>query len=187
MSRVVRKQNRQAPNFRLPLTALLEKHLEDLRLKNYSEYTTRSRRVVIGYFLEWAFERGITEPVEVTRTVLESLAAPHAPLPQEERRAAALQRATRPHRAVAGVVQVDGAASLHPAQSGFGDQELPRHPEPLSSKGCAQRAAKLSRFSQQPEYPRPAGAARPRHPGNAVLDRHAAAGAGESVALGSGS
>jgi integrase/recombinase XerD len=54
------------------LAALLEKHLEDLRLKNYSEYTIKGRRVHIGFFLDWAFERGITEPVEVTRTVLES-------------------------------------------------------------------------------------------------------------------
>ncbi len=55
-----------------PLAVLLEKHLEDLRVKNYSEYTVRNRRVHIGFFLDWARERGIREPVEVTRTVLES-------------------------------------------------------------------------------------------------------------------
>jgi integrase/recombinase XerD len=55
-----------------PLAALLEKHLADLRVKNYSEYTVRNRRVHIGFFLVWCSERGISEPVDVTRTVLES-------------------------------------------------------------------------------------------------------------------
>lgn len=55
-----------------PLAALLEKHLEWLRVQNYSEYTVKNRRVHIGFFLVWCSERGITEPVEVTRTVLES-------------------------------------------------------------------------------------------------------------------
>lgn len=54
-----------------PLALLLEKHLEDLRLKNYSEYTIKGRRVHIQFFLAWAQQRGITDPVEVTRTVLE--------------------------------------------------------------------------------------------------------------------
>ncbi|QOY87926.1 site-specific tyrosine recombinase XerC [Paludibaculum fermentans] len=55
-----------------PLASLLEKHLEDLRVRNYSEYTVKNRRVHIGFFLDWCNERGLTEPVEVTRTVLES-------------------------------------------------------------------------------------------------------------------
>jgi integrase/recombinase XerD len=54
------------------LAALLEKHLEDLRVRNYSEYTIKNRRVHIGFFLDWCNERGLTEPVEVTRTVLET-------------------------------------------------------------------------------------------------------------------
>lgn len=55
-----------------PLAALLEEHLEDLSVKNYSEYTVRNRRVHIGFFLDWCFQRGISEPIDVTRTVLES-------------------------------------------------------------------------------------------------------------------
>jgi integrase/recombinase XerD len=55
-----------------PLAALLEKHLEDLRIRNYSEYTVKNRRVHIRLFLDWCRGRGLTEPVEVTRTVLES-------------------------------------------------------------------------------------------------------------------
>ena len=70
MARVVRKRKPvEAP--KTPLASLLEKHLEDLGMKQYSEYTIRNRRVHIQMFLVWAAERGITEPVEVTRTVLE--------------------------------------------------------------------------------------------------------------------
>jgi integrase/recombinase XerD len=71
MARIVRKRKPVEPPA-TPLAALLEKHLEDLRLKNYSEYTIKGRRVHIRFFLEWAHEHGITDPVEVTRTVLES-------------------------------------------------------------------------------------------------------------------
>jgi integrase/recombinase XerD len=70
VARTVRKRKSPEPPA-TPLAALLEKHLEDLRLKNYSEYTIKGRRVHIQFFLDWAQERGITEPVEVTRTVLE--------------------------------------------------------------------------------------------------------------------
>ncbi len=66
------------------LEQLLEKHLDDIRMKNYSEYTIRSRRIHIGFFLRWSAERGITEPVEVTRTGAGSLSAPRLPLPQED-------------------------------------------------------------------------------------------------------
>ncbi len=71
MARVVKKR-KPAPPPASFLAALLEKHLEDLRLKNYSEYTVKGRRVHIGSFLDWCAERGISEPVEVTRTVLEA-------------------------------------------------------------------------------------------------------------------
>jgi len=71
MAKIVRKRKAPAAPS-TPLELLLEKHLEDLRLKNYSEYTIKGRRVHIDYFIAWAAERGIVEPVEVTRTVLES-------------------------------------------------------------------------------------------------------------------
>jgi integrase/recombinase XerD len=71
MARVPKRRKAQTASA-TPLASLLEKHLEDLRVRNYSEYTVKNRRVHIGFFLDWANERGITEPVEVTRTVLES-------------------------------------------------------------------------------------------------------------------
>lgn len=54
------------------LEQLLEKHLDYIRTRNYSEITIKSRRVHIGFFLRWCNDRGITEPIEVTRTVLEA-------------------------------------------------------------------------------------------------------------------
>jgi integrase/recombinase XerD len=54
------------------LTALMEKHLTALTVRNYSAYTIRNRRVHIGFFLDWCAERSIAEPVDVTRTVLET-------------------------------------------------------------------------------------------------------------------
>jgi len=54
------------------LASLMEKHLAALAAKNYSVYTIKNRRVHIGFFLDWCHERGLSEPVDVTRTVLES-------------------------------------------------------------------------------------------------------------------
>jgi integrase/recombinase XerD len=50
----------------------MEKHLAALAVKNYSPYTIRNRRVHLGFFLDWCQERGLSEPIDVTRTVLES-------------------------------------------------------------------------------------------------------------------
>jgi integrase/recombinase XerD len=54
-----------------PLAALQEKHLLDLRVRNYSEYTIKNRKVHIGFFVQWCHDRGIMEPTEVTRPILE--------------------------------------------------------------------------------------------------------------------
>jgi integrase/recombinase XerD len=40
-------------------------------VKNYSEYTIKNRRGHIGFFLQWCNDRGLTEPIEVTRPILE--------------------------------------------------------------------------------------------------------------------
>lgn len=54
-----------------PLEAMMHDHLHALAVQNYSEHTVRNRRVHISFFLEWCKERGLAEPVEVTRPVLE--------------------------------------------------------------------------------------------------------------------
>jgi integrase/recombinase XerD len=70
MARIVRRRKPIEPPS-TPLAALLEKHAEYMRLHNYSEYTIKTHRVEIRQFLLWAEDHGITDPVEVTRTVLE--------------------------------------------------------------------------------------------------------------------
>jgi integrase/recombinase XerD len=54
------------------LALLLEKFFDYRRERNYSEQTIRTERAHAAPFLAWCKERGITEPTEVTRTVLES-------------------------------------------------------------------------------------------------------------------
>ena len=70
MARVVKKRKPDPPPVS-PLAAMMEKHLADLRVKNYSEYTVKNRRGHIGFFVQWCHDRGLTEPTEVTRPILE--------------------------------------------------------------------------------------------------------------------
>ena len=53
------------------LEAMMRDHLHALEVQNYSAHTVRNRQVHIGFFLQWCKERGLSEPVEVTRPVLE--------------------------------------------------------------------------------------------------------------------
>ncbi len=70
MARLVRKRKPDPPPAS-PLAALMEKHLQALRVLNYSEYTVKNRRVHLGFFVAWCHDRGLTEPTEVTRPILE--------------------------------------------------------------------------------------------------------------------
>jgi integrase/recombinase XerD len=70
MARVEKKRKPQAAPA-TPLEALMREHLRALEVRNYSEYTVKGRAGHIQFFLDWLKERGITEPVEVTRPVLE--------------------------------------------------------------------------------------------------------------------
>jgi len=70
MSRTVKKRKPDPPPSS-PLAAMMGKHLEDLRVHNYSEYTIKNRKAHIGFFIEWCRDRGLTEPTEVTRPILE--------------------------------------------------------------------------------------------------------------------
>jgi len=70
MARVT-KQRKPQPAPETPLEALMREHLSALAVKNYSAQTVCNHRVYIGGFLEWCKERGLTDPVDVTRPVLE--------------------------------------------------------------------------------------------------------------------
>jgi integrase/recombinase XerD len=70
MARIIKKRKTDPPPSS-PLAAMLERHLADLGVKNYSEYTVKNRRTHIGFFVDWCRDRGLTEPTEVTRPILE--------------------------------------------------------------------------------------------------------------------
>ncbi|HUZ95956.1 MAG TPA: site-specific tyrosine recombinase XerC [Edaphobacter sp.] len=70
MARVTKKRKPQAAPA-TPLDALMREHLLALQVQNYSEFTVKGREGHIRFFLEWLKERGITDPIDVTRPVLE--------------------------------------------------------------------------------------------------------------------
>ncbi len=70
MARVEKKRKREAVP-ETPLEVLMHEHLNALQVRGYSEHTVKNRLVHIGYFLQWAYEHGLREPIEITRPVLE--------------------------------------------------------------------------------------------------------------------
>ena len=70
MARVEKKRKPQAAPA-TPLEALMREHLRSLEVRNYSEFTVKDRAGHIRFFLDWLKECGITDPIEVTRPVLE--------------------------------------------------------------------------------------------------------------------
>jgi integrase/recombinase XerD len=70
MARVTRKRKPEAVP-QTPLESLMQEHLNSLRVRGYSEHTVKNRLVHIGFFIRWAYEHGLREPIEVTRPVLE--------------------------------------------------------------------------------------------------------------------
>jgi len=61
MARVTRKRKPEAPPAS-PLAALMEKHLQALRVLNYSEYTVKNRRVHLGFSLPGATIAALRSP-----------------------------------------------------------------------------------------------------------------------------
>ena len=48
------------------------RHLEWMRVRNYSEHTARHRMSMVGLFASWCEARSITRPEQVTKPILES-------------------------------------------------------------------------------------------------------------------
>jgi integrase/recombinase XerD len=69
MARVEKRKTQPPPATALEL--MQQEFLKALQVKNFSDCTLRSRRTAIRYFIQWAQERGLTEPLEITRPVLE--------------------------------------------------------------------------------------------------------------------
>ena len=59
------------PRTALPLTQAMEAHFEALLVAGYSTYTVRSRRVVLRRFITWCDDRGLADPADITRPILE--------------------------------------------------------------------------------------------------------------------
>ncbi len=53
------------------MAVMMDKFIEWMRVTNYSERTVENRQLYLAYFIEWAEERGITRPTEVTKPILE--------------------------------------------------------------------------------------------------------------------
>jgi len=70
MARVEKKRKPEAAP-ETPLEVLMREHLNALKVRGYSEHTVKNRLVHIGFFIQWAYEHGLREPIEITRPVLE--------------------------------------------------------------------------------------------------------------------
>jgi len=70
MARVAKKHKAEAAPG-TPLAARLAEYMSALKVRDFSEHTIRNRYSHIRSFLEWCAERGLTEPTEITRPVLE--------------------------------------------------------------------------------------------------------------------
>jgi integrase/recombinase XerD len=70
MARVVTPRKPKASPA-IPLEVMMREYLQALAIQNYSEHTISNREFLILQFIQWCRERGIADPVEVTRPVLE--------------------------------------------------------------------------------------------------------------------
>src|SRR5271154_2089840 len=70
MARVVRPRKQKAQPA-IPLEIMMRDYLQSLAIQNYSEQTIGNREFLLRQFIQWCQERGIADPVEVTRPVLE--------------------------------------------------------------------------------------------------------------------
>jgi len=93
MARVEKKRKPEAAP-KTPMELLMREHLDALRVRGYSEFTVKNRLVHIGFFIQWAYEHGLREPIEVTRPCSNAISVPVL-LPQEEWRAAHVPFAAR--------------------------------------------------------------------------------------------
>jgi len=66
-----KKRKAEAAQPTTPLGARLTEYMSALKVRDFSEHTIRNRESHIKFFLAWCAERGLTEPIEITRPVLE--------------------------------------------------------------------------------------------------------------------
>jgi integrase/recombinase XerD len=67
----IKRQRTPKPRPYTVLDVMLREYMQALAIQNYSENTISNRTFHLMAFLQWCQERGLTEPVEITRPVLE--------------------------------------------------------------------------------------------------------------------
>jgi integrase/recombinase XerD len=72
MARVKRSKPVKTNPPRTPLRQALDAHLGWMSATNFSSDTVTHRRDSVGLFIAWAEERGLDDPMEITRPVLQS-------------------------------------------------------------------------------------------------------------------
>ena len=70
MARAKKTASKPVPQNRMG--SLLDEFMAWMRVRNTAEYTQYHRRACVARFVRWASERGIADPMEVTRPILES-------------------------------------------------------------------------------------------------------------------
>ena len=70
MGRAVKSSKKKA-QLENGLETTMREYLNALLVQNYSVNTIENREFLIGQFIQWCIERGLAEPIEVTRPVLE--------------------------------------------------------------------------------------------------------------------
>jgi integrase/recombinase XerD len=59
------------PNDPEGLYVWMQRYLEALRIKNYSERTVENREMYLSSFIEWCAARSLTRPQEITKPILD--------------------------------------------------------------------------------------------------------------------
>ncbi len=106
------RTNKPQPVPRNRMGSLIDEFIAWMRVRNTAEYTQHNRRACLAQFVRWATERGIEDPMEVTRPVLESYQRYLYYYRQKNGQPLTLPHAVCAAGAGAGLVPVDGAATI---------------------------------------------------------------------------
>jgi len=66
-----RKQITGDPQDPQGMLALMEEFFDWMRIRNFSQRTVDTRREQLGYFIDWCAARGVTQPAEITKPIIE--------------------------------------------------------------------------------------------------------------------
>ena len=158
------------PNDPQGMVAMMEQFFEWMQVKNYSERTIEVRRAYLRYFIDWAAVRGISQPAEVTKPIIERYQRFMFHFRKREWRPAELpQPARAPGRRFghgsSGWRATTTSSTIRPATS-----NLPRLGTPLAQARLVGQRSGAGHQSGQ-RHPA-AGHPGPCHSGNLLLHGH---------------